>query len=411
VLLAVVVLPLTGASTALACGDIRLATEFVIYDGVDGKRYIDGVITNNTSSTVEPDYIEVTSTVAPGETHHAYYVGDPLEPGDQTAFHVQWPSEVPTGGTTGVVGLARDTSEPKASALTVNSVSAVTTETPDGRRAYQVSVTNPNPFPMDDIVAFGTERDGGALVDALSRECNSFAGGETKTIKLNGMAPSTASLIPSVTVTGYEKPTVSISAETLSPLYGSTVRFTVELRHHDGSLVTGPHTLKLQGLEKRDLAALKSGRSPQCNDTWTYQELTTTTGIAVFTAMPIAPTYYSGCYYKSAGLSSACSDSVYVVPRVAAAAPTAPSSVKVGKYFKVKGRMHSGVDCLGKPIKIIAQRKVGRRWVTTKQFTASRDVHGTYKKSIKLTRSGQYRIKAYRAGVGYSKAKLVRARW
>lgn len=416
-LLTAVMVPLTGVSTALACGNIRLATEFVVYDGVDGKRYIDGVITNNTSSTVEPDYIEVTSTVEPGETYHAYFVGDPLEPGHSTTFHVLWPSDAPTGGTPGVVGLAVESSEPEALPLTVNSVSAATTEAPDGRRAYEVTVTNPNAFPMSDIVAFGTERDGGALVDALDGDCDEFDALEERTITLYGMAPSTASLTPSITVTGYERPTVTIAADSLSPLYGSKVTLTVELRRHDGSLVTGLHTLKLVGQEKRDLAGVSggrgftSGRAAQCNDTWTYQYAQTTTGRAVFYAYPIAPTYYSGYYHKSAGLAGASSDDIYVVPRVAAAAPTVPSSVKVGKYFKVKGRMYSGVRCIGKPVQVIVQRRIGSNWVTTKKYTASRDIHGNYKKSIKLTRSGKYRIKAYRSGVGTSKAKLVRARW
>lgn len=412
-LLAVVLVPLTGTGVALACADLPLDTEYVVYDGLDGKRYIDGVITNDTSVTVQPENVQITFTEEPGETHDGWISADPLAPDERVTFHVDWPSSAVDTWTPSVVGFGYKTTAARALPLTIESVSAPATEGA-GWRTYTLSIYNPNAFPVGDIRAFGTERDGRTLLDTVEGVCLPCElGAQQRTdIEVSGLASSAVTPVLETSVTAYELPTVTISADTLNPLYGSQLTLTVELRHSDGTLVTGPRTLKLLTNDGGgEECASQPARSVQCGDNWTYRWTTTTTGRAVFTALPTGPTYYKGAYWEGNGFASAESDEIYVVPRVAASAPTAPSSVRVGRSFKVKGRMNSGAKCVGKPIKVIAERRVGSRWVKKISQSAQRDTSGNYYKSIKLNRSGKYRVRAYRSGVGYSKAKLVRAHW
>jgi hypothetical protein len=84
--------------------------------------------------------------------------------------------------------------------------------------------------------------------------------------------------------------------------------------------------------------------------------------------------------------------------------------VRARKSFFVRGRMCAGATSGTKPVVLITERKKGSKWVKTASTTASTDSAGRYKKSVKLSSAGTYRIRAYRAGVGYTPYKSLKVR-
>jgi hypothetical protein len=82
--LVVGLVPLSGAGIAGACEDwemLSLAVEARAYDGLDGKRYLDGVITNDESVTVSPSKVKISFAEDPGNTCDEWIGVGPLAPG------------------------------------------------------------------------------------------------------------------------------------------------------------------------------------------------------------------------------------------------------------------------------------------------------------------------------------------
>jgi hypothetical protein len=402
--LVVGLVPLAGAGIAGACEDeemLSLSVEARAYDGLDGNRYLDGVVTNNTSVTVSPSKVKISFAENPGNTCDEWIGVGSLAPGAWATFHLDWPCSTPetwTPSAVEVLGTADDSDVRLP--LTLTDVSAPTTDT-DGLRSYTVTVTNPNAFPVGDVRVNGREDiAGGDFLDAVYQCCPPDIGaGQSVDFDVVGLSPAAAPLDdPTIQVTGLELPTVTLSADTLRPVYGSPVTFTIEARHHDGSLATGDRILKLYS-------------SPDGDD-WSYRYFNTTTGRVVVTAWPDQPTYYMARHYgPNNGLADAYSDELLVTPRVADAAPLAPAKVTVRHAFKVKGRLSAGAKSAGKPIKISAERRSGSHWVKVGTYKPTTDLKGNYYKSLKLKRTGKYRIRAYRAGVGYTPYRSLRVTW
>lgn len=402
VALVVGLVPLAGAGIAGACEDeemLSLAVEARTYDGLDGDRYVDGVITNDTSVTVSPNKVKLSFAEDPAKTCDQWIGVGSLAPGEWATFHMDWPCSTPDTWTPSAVeALGWPDDSPARLELTLDNVSVPTTDS-NGLRSYTLTVTNPNPFPVADVRVDGRENDDGTgdLVDVLYKCCPPEIGpGATASFNVVGLSPASAPLDePVIQVTGLEKPTVTLTADTVSPVYGSPVTFTIEVRHYDGTLATGDRMLKLYS-------------SPDGDD-WSYRYFNTTTGRVLVTAWPDQPTYYKARHYgPNNGLADAYSAKMLVTPKVAAAAPYVPAKVEVRQTFKVKGRLSAGAKSAGKPIKIIAQRKSGSRWVKVGTYKPATDARGNYYKSLKLKKTGKYRIRAYRSGVGYTPYRSVR---
>jgi hypothetical protein len=99
-----------------------------------------------------------------------------------------------------------------------------------------------------------------------------------------------------------------------------------------------------------------------------------------------------------------------VTPRVANGSPVAPAHVHARRPFAVRGRIGAGAGSSSRRVTIHAEKKVGRRWVRKVKLATTADANGAYRKSLKLTSRGTWRVRAYRSGVGYSKFRTVKVR-
>lgn len=405
VALVAAMVPLAGVGTAGACEDeqrFKLPVTIKAYDVPGDGRYIDGIATNDTSVSVVPEKVRISFVESPSTYTEAWICGNPLAPGQWMSFHVDWPRGISAAWTPVVECDAYQTTR-STLRLTVNSVTSATPEC-DEERAWTVSVTNPNDFPVADIDVVGVEKEGATFVDTLEGcEPGSIGPHETAEITVKGYSEWANPVTTDVYVTALEQPTVTISADTLAPVYGSPVTFTLKMTHADGTPVTGGRHLKL-------LAS--AGPDAEGCDNWHIVRYEwTDNGTVVLKAWPGRPLYYKAAYWDGNDFSCAESDALKVVPRVAAAVPSVPAAVHVRKPFKVAGRLNAGDKSAGKPVKIIAERKRGSRWVKSVTVTTKANSTGNYAKNIKLSRTGTYRVRAYRAGVGYTKYRTVRARY
>ena len=395
-------MPVVGVGTAGACEDqqqIKLPVVARGYDVLDDSRYLDGVITNDTTVSVAPEKVMVSFAENPRYVREEWVCSPPLAPGEWVSFHLDWPKSVPATWTPVVESLGSPTSQ-SALSLTVNSVSEATTDEA-GIRTYTVSVTNPNAFPVADVDVVGIEKDAASsdFVDALD-SCDvpgAIGPGETAEFTVRGSSPWPGVLAADLHVTAFEQPTVTLSADTLSPVYGSPVTFQLSLTHSDGTPVVGGRTLTL----------LASADGEDWHD---IRCVDTNTGSATVKAWPGRPLHYKAAYWSGDGLACAESDAVFVKPKVAAGAPGVPATVRAKHAFKVRGRLNAGDKSTGKQVKIIAQRKKGSTWVKGTTVTVSADSAGNYSKNVKLSSAGTYRVRAYRAGVGYTPYRAVKVR-
>jgi hypothetical protein len=392
---------LTGAGTAGACEELQVKVSATArgYDAGDA-RYLDGIVTNDTTQTLMPTYVKVGWVEDARRTSDEWICSAPLKPGEWTAFHADWPCGIPTTWTPVVSGYAWPSdAEDKMLELTVDSIGPASVGE-NGSRTYPVRVTNNNSVPVSSLQAVGVERDASTadFVDALvSCEPDALAVGQSATFDVTGLAPWGNVVSADLHVSALEKPTITLAASTTSPSYGSPVTFTLSLSHADGSAAVGCRTLKLfsstDGEEWCDYTCYDTG-----------------TGTAVGIVTPDAPTYYKAVYWGGDDLGCAESDVVFVTPQVTATTPSVPASVRARRSFKVSGRMSAGAKSKGKPVVIITQRMRGSKVVGSSRVTATADSAGRYKKSVKLTSAGTYRIRAYRAGVGYTRYKTLKVK-
>jgi hypothetical protein len=392
---------LTGMGTAGACEEqIQLPAIARGYDAGDA-RYLDGIVTNDTSETVVPAYVKV-SWAEGTKKSDVWICSGPIKPGEWTAFHADWPCGVPSTWTPIVTGYASPSdADDKPLALTVDSIGAAVAGDA-GERTFDVTVTNNNAVPVSNLNVVGIERDASSseFVDALD-SCGApceLAVGESATFDVTGYSPWEAGTTPDLYVTALEQPTITLGASTTSPAYGSPVTFTLSLKFADGSPAIGGRTLKLF--------------SSHDGERWCdYRPYDTDTGTAVALATPGKPTYYKAIYWGGDDLGFAESDVIFVKPQVAVTKPVVPASVRRRHAFRVSGRMCAGDKSGTKPVVISVERKRGSRWVKATTGTANADSAGRYKKSVKLSSAGTYRIRAYRVGVGYTRYSSLKVKY
>jgi hypothetical protein len=400
--LAAGMMSLTGIGTVGACEEqVQLPAIARGYDAGGDGRYLDGMVTNDTTQTLVPACVKITWAESTTRKSEIWICSGPIKPGEWAAFHAEWPCGVPSTWTPEVAGYASPSDAgDKLLSLTVDSLDAPVVGE-DGARTYQVTVTNNNAVPVSSVDVVGVERDATstAFVDALD-SCgppDTLATGESATFEVTGCSPWDAATTPDIRVTALEQPTITLAANTTTPTYGSPVTFTLSLKFADGSPAVGGRTLKL----------FSSADGKRWCD---YRPYETNTGTAVALSTPMRPTYYKAVYWGGDDLGWAQSDVILITPHVAATKPSAPESVRARRAFWVRGRMCAGARSAGKPIVIIAERKRGSHWVKSATAIAKPDSAGRYKKSVKLSSKGTYRIRAYRAGVGYTRYSLLKVK-
>ncbi len=130
--------------------------------------------------------------------------------------------------------------------------------------------------------------------------------------------------------TAVEKSTITLSPDTLAPVYGTPVTFRIELRRSDGSLATGSRTLKIY--------------HSYDGNKWApdYFHQNTDTGVVVTQITPDRPTYYRAVYWGGDDLSQAIGEWMLVTPKVANGSPIAPKHVHAKRTFAVRGRIGAG---------------------------------------------------------------------
>ncbi len=390
-------------SLALGCeGEATVTVSAVVraYDYGTDLHFVDGLITNDSSVTVAVDKVRVSWAENPSVTSDFWVGCELLAPGDWTTFHSSRPDEAAAGWTVGeVVPYAYKRTGPSAAiALRLNGVSGPVAD--GDMRVWTASVTNTSSVTVSSVDVIGREMGGTSFVDTLfSWDCpDAIAPGQTVSIEVRGKAPWPSAPTASMRFVALEKPTITLTPDTLSPVYGTPITFRIELRRGDGSLATGGRTLKIY----------HSFDGETWEDDYFHQE--TETGFVVTQIAPDRPTYYRAVYWGGGDLGQAMGEWMLATPVVAKSAPAVPARVRVKRPFAVTGRIGAGVASSGKPVTIYAEKKLGRRWVRKVKVTATADAGGAYRKNLKLTSAGSWRIRAYRPGVGYSKYRTVKVR-
>jgi hypothetical protein len=357
-------------------------------------------MTNDASVSVVPDRVKIGWDQDAERIDEVWIGGRPLAPGDWTAFHSRWPEDVPTTWTPVFQGLADANGATDHSlALTLGPISEASPTDTFGR-TYTANVTNGNSFAVSSLSVIGVERDADtdAFIDTLDACApDSIGPGETAEVTFTGMSEWDGTATPDVRVFALEHPTITLSADTLAPYYGSPITFQINLKHSDGTPATGDRTLKIYWSSD--------------GDNWdSYEHYPSTTGSATGQLVPSAPTYYKAVYWGGDDLGWTESAVLFARPRVAITTPYAPPVVRSRKYFSVSGRLSAGLGSLGKPVTLRVDRKSGSRWVNKVKTTVKPDLAGRYKKAVRLSTTGTYRIRAYRPGVGYSPYKSFKVK-
>lgn len=397
---------LLAPAAASACEDppISLSAVATDYVSVYGH-FLDGVVTNDSTVTVRVDHVDVGWAEDASATPEQVWMGCTLlAPGQWTTFHESWPCDVPATWTpTPAVGYAY-TADPASTWPITLTLDSVTGPVLDGdMRVYTATITNPVSYPVSGVELVGCERDTGssAFVDTLFSWdlCDLVIGPhETRQVTVRGKNPVAGPLTAEMRFTALEKPTISLTADNLRPLYGTAINFAIRLTHADGTPVTGCRTLKIYW---------SSNGTDFDDHVW----FDSTDGTAAGALVPDAPTYYKAVYWGGEDLGWCESPVLYATPKVAAYTPTAPASVRRARAFQVRGRLSAGAKSAGKPVYVIAEKRVGRRWVRRATFRTTASANGSYKASVKLGATGTWRVRAYRQGAGYSPYRALRVRY
>ena len=392
---------LTGVGTAGACEELLVEVPGAAhsYNTAEGCRFVDGIVTNDSTVTLTPAKVKITWAENSHKSIDEWICGGPLAPGQWSAFHLDRPCGVPATWTPIVQGYALP-SDPDAKplAVTIGDVSAPTTDDA-GVRSYTVTIKNDNPVAVSSFDVQAIERSVGttAVVDTLDG-CglpDSLGAGESAQFTLSGSAPWDGALTTDIRITALERPSLALSASTMSPVYGSAVTFSLDLTRADGSAATGCRTLKLFA-------------STDGEEWCDYTCYDTETGSATAVVVPDNPLYFKAIYWGGDDLGFAESDVIYVTPQVVAGAPIVPTKVKARHGFKVWGRISAGARSTANGVTIVVERKRGAAWLKHQWVKATADGTGRYSKTVKLATTGMYRIRAFRAGVGYTPYKSVK---
>jgi len=369
------------------------------YDSAYG-RYLDGIISNDSTVNVGCPVVEVSWLEDADRVERVWPRADGMKPGDWTAFHLSWPDDVPVGWTPIVTAGGYQT-ERTALRLRVDEVVQLVpegaiapqcVEADPNLRSYVATVTNDAAFPVSSIELIGAEWDGESLVDAVwswDEPCV-LQPGESARIEFHGKAPTSGSPVPDVFVEARERPVITLDADTLAPYYGSPITFTLKLTNSAGEPLAGCRTLKLF-----------YSADQRC---WSYVPRQTETGTAVIRFTPAKPLYFKALYWGDDTYGMTESAVIRVVPRVVNTDPNAPEKVEADRKFRVHGRVSAGAKSAGKPVYLRLYRysHTYDKWVYKASVKTTADSAGRYSRSMTLSKRGSWKVRAYRSGAGYS---------
>jgi len=391
------------AAVAAACAsDVALQVyETVVYDSVIGI-LIDGIILNDSGTTI--DCVRVKAAWPSGQTAEGWPAGE-LEPGEWTAFHIEWPDGLPTSA-----GLPVVTASGSPGTFTHYDLDytppVLVSEPGAGYRTWVTTVTNPeaNGVPVSSIEIAGYEQDDeSALVDCVMAwlPCeDGLAPGESAEVEFhakNMSATSTVS-VTALRITGKEQPVVTLSYDTLTPAIGQAIQLRVDLKTFDGVPITGSRTLKVY-------------YSTDGGKNWSHKYCTTETGFAVIPLAIDKPTLLKAWFWGDSEYGAAGGGIVAATPRNATMLLAAPSAVRVNRQFKVRGVLkRGGTTGNGRTVTVQAYKRVGSRWALKTSYRAYPTASGSYVRSMSLRSRGQWKLRAYRAGVGYTPYRYVRVK-
>jgi hypothetical protein len=404
--------PAYGGSRKVACAtDTTLSVEATAAYDYGDARYLDGIISNDSTANVNCPVVEVRWLEDPErDPEQAWPRADGMAPGDWTAFHLSWPESVPSTWTAVVTARGYQTDR-TALRLRVDAVSklggdasamsGLATDLGSELRSYVATVTNTAAFPVSSIELIGAERYGATFLDAVWSwdEPAVLQPGQSAQIEFHAKAPTAGTPVPDVFVEARKRPVITLHADTLTPYYGTPITFTLKLTDPAGALITGGRTLKLFYSADKD--------------NWEYVPKETETGVAAVRFAPDKPMYFKALYWGDGEWGMTESAVVRAVPRIVAAAPAAPSIVDSDKRFKVHGRMSAGAKSAGRPVYLrLHQYSPSRgRWVYKGSLKATPDSAGRFTRSVVLPTGGRWKMRAYRKGVGNSKFEYLTARW
>ncbi len=388
--------------------EIALSVEATAAYDYGESRYLDGIISNDSTVNVNCPVVQVTWLEDDADrVERAWPRADGMRPGDWTAFHLSWPKSVPStwtavvtagGYRTDRTALRLQVEDPLA--LGGDKLSALTVDPGSEMRSYVATVTNTAAFPVSSIELIGGEWEGGTFVDAVWSwdEPSVLQPGESEQIQFHAKAPTAGTPEPDIFVEARERPVITLRADTLAPYYGSAITFTLKLTDVGGAPITGGRTLKLF-----------YSADKQC---WNYVPQQTDTGTAVIKFVPDKPLYFKALYWGDDRYGMTESAIVKAVPRVANTDPDAPEKVEVGRKFKVHGRVCGGAKSAGKPVYLRLYRYSHARdkWVYKGSVKTTADSAGRYTRSLRLSSRGSWKMRTYRAGVGYSGYEHFKAR-
>ncbi len=404
--------PAYGGSVQDVCDKgVALSVEATAAYDYGDARYLDGIISNESTVNVNCPVVEVTWLEDPQrDPEKAWPRADGMTPGDWTTFHLSWPESVPTTWTAVVTACGYQTDRTalrlRVDAVSklggdANTISALTVDPTPELRSYVATVTNTAAFPVSSIELIGVERNGANFVDAVwSWDAPAvLQPGQSAQIEFHAKAPTSGAPVPDVFVEARKRPVIRLRANTLTPYYGTPIAFTLKLTDPAGALITGGRTLKLFYSADKDH--------------WKYVPKETETGVAVVKFAPDKPMYFKALYWGDGEWGMSESAVVRAVPKVVAAAPSAPSVVDSDKRFKVRGRMSAGAKSAGRPVYLRLHRYSPSqgKWVYKGSVKATPDSAGRFTRSVVLSTGGRWKMRAYRRGVGNSKFEYLKARW
>ncbi len=137
---------------------------------------------------------------------------------------------------------------------------------------------------------------------------------------------------------------------------------------------------------------------------WKYlvQATTSATGTYVLTVKPKVKTTYRARFTKASVYVAGGSPNRSVKPRVSLARPSfGRATLKFGKAYTVYGNLKPRHKAGTRQIKVKAYLEVGGVYVLKKTYTArvsNKSSYSKYRKSIRLSKRGKWRLKAYHAG-------------
>lgn len=408
-----------------------------VYTDAEGKRWIDGVVVNDSELVLQGVRFPV--TVTPPVTPLTYEEpmdgpwtfeleadGYLMKPGERTSFHALVPYEVPMGsevvvGTGGgwatdeqpfdleVLSVTPVVEEPEAPVEpdvpveepgpAVERVGSLTYEEPQpewAARAYTVVVKNNSAVPVGDIAVFGTETQGAdaetaVLLDSLTAcvDDEPLSPGATATVEVRGLARSdedtTTSIFTEVFAEALEQTFISVKFSSVAPTYGESVSFTMRLTHADGTPVLGSRTLKLYWDDGEGEG---------------YQKFSTSTGVVTGVVRPLEKVFYTPVFWGDHRYATAIGEQVVVQPRTVVTTPRIePTAVDAGSAFSAGGFIKPDHAAGSREIKVLCYRYENGEWVKRKIVTATVSAYAgptaKYGARVSLPYRGKWRLRAY----------------